>query len=143
MQRLGSFNNKKSNFECFLNNRLNDKEQANDFLEICANATFKVGKIAKKIAKRKPPAPFITSSLQQEASTKFRFAPKSTMQLAQKLYESGYITYMRTDSFKLSEDIQEEMKTYIEDNFGSEYVDIKQYKSKSKNSQEAHEASSL
>ena len=62
------------------------------------------------------------------------------MQLAQKLYESGYITYMRTDSCKLSEEIQDEMKPYIEENYGKEYVDIKQYKSKSKNSQEAHEA---
>lgn len=137
---LGNFSNKKSDFECFLNDRLKDKDEANDLLEICANATFKVSKITKKIAKRKPPAPFITSTLQQEASTKFRFSPKSTMQLAQKLYEGGYITYMRTDSSKLSEDILEEIKTYIGENYGEKYVDIKQYKSKSKNSQEAHEA---
>ena len=137
---LGNFKSDKNNFECFLNERLDNKEQANTLLEICANATFKVSKINKKIAKRKPPAPFITSTLQQEASTKFRFSPKSTMMLAQKLYEGGYITYMRTDSCKLSEDIQQEIKPYIEENYGNEYVDIKQYKSKSKNSQEAHEA---
>lgn len=137
---LGNFNSKKNNFYCHLNERLDNKEQANELLEICANASFKVGKINKKIAKRKPPAPFITSSLQQEASTKFRFSPKNTMLLAQKLYESGYITYMRTDSCKLSEEIQDEIKPYIEENYGTEYVDIKQYKSKSKNSQEAHEA---
>jgi len=110
------------------------------FLEDCKTAIFKVGEVKNKNTTRNPSAPFITSTLQQEASTKFKMSPKSTMQVAQKLYESGYITYMRTDSLVLSEDAQTMIKDQIIKDYGERYLNLKQYTNKSSNSQEAHEA---
>jgi DNA topoisomerase-1 len=105
-----------------------------------AKSTFKVAGVEKKPGKRNPSAPFTTSTLQQEASSKLGFSPRLTMQLAQRLYESGYITYMRTDSVNLSSQAIGSMATYIKEKFGAKYHQPRTYASKSINAQEAHEA---
>lgn len=110
------------------------------FLEDCKDAWFVVGQVKLKKSTRNPSAPFITSTLQQESSNKFKMSPKATMAAAQKLYECGYITYMRTDSVTLSDDAQNMIKEQILKDYGEKYLNIKQYKNKSSNSQEAHEA---
>ena len=115
-------------------------EEVEDFCDLIVDAKFKVASVDSKKSSRKPSAPFITSTLQQEASNKYRMSPKQTMQYAQKLYENGLITYMRTDSVTLSQDILDIIKRKLETDYGKKYVNIKQYKNKSKNSQEAHEA---
>ena len=111
-----------------------------EFLNHCASAIFTVKKIKSKKTTRKPSAPFITSSLQQEASIKFGFSPKQTMRIAQKLYENGLITYMRTDSLNLSIEALDSIQKEIEERYGAEYYNRKIYSKKVKNSQEAHEA---
>ena len=110
------------------------------FLNHCASATFTINKIQSKHTKRKPSPPFITSSLQQEASIKYGFSPKKTMMVAQKLYENGLITYMRTDSLNLSDEALDLIQKEIEERYGNEYYNRKIYSKKVKNSQEAHEA---
>ena len=115
-------------------------ENAKKFVELInKKSVFKVDDIKEKISIRKPSPPFITSSLQQEASTKLKFNVKKTMDVAQKLYEGGYITYMRTDSPNLSQDAINNCKKYIIDNFGEKYSKPTNY-SASGNAQEAHEA---
>ena len=124
-----------------LNYCFKNKEESIKHLELCPEAEFTVSNINKNNTTRKPPLPFITSTLQQAASTKYRMSPKSTMISAQKLYENGYITYMRTDSLMISEDALEEIEKKIDTKFGKEYVNITRYNKKnSKNAQEAHEA---
>ena len=123
-----------------LSQRINDKENAYELLEICANAEFKVGKINKSISKRNPSAPFTTSTIQQEVSSKFRIGPKKLMMLLQKLYEGGLITYMRTDSTIISEDILDKIEKMVIEEHGEKYSNKKQYANKSKGAQEAHEA---
>ena len=113
---------------------------AHGFMSSCLLAKFIIGDINNKTTTRNPSAPFITSTLQQEASNKFRMTPKTTMMTAQKLYEAGYITYMRTDSTILSEDAIDMIKDYVEDNYGLKYFKERVYKSKNANSQDAHEA---
>jgi len=113
---------------------------ARKFLEGCKGAAFTVADIKVKPATRKPSAPFTTSTLQQEASRKLSFAVKRTMIAAQKLYEAGLITYMRTDSTNLSETALTEIAKAIEHSFGSQYVHTRRYKTKSASAQEAHEA---
>ena len=103
------------------------------------NIKYKVIGVDNKKSIRKPSAPFITSSLQQEASTKLHFSVKRTMDVAQKLYEAGLITYMRSDSPNISKEAIEEAKKYITKTWGKEYSDPKNYESKSSNSQDAHE----
>ena len=132
------FNKKNLNFN--LEEKIATKEEAEELLENCANYDFKVDTIKKTNSKRTPSSPFITSSLQQEASNKFKFSPKKTMQVAQKLYENGYITYMRTDSVILCDDIMKSIEDYVKDKYGNKYYNKTVYKNKSKNSQEAHEA---
>lgn len=110
------------------------------FLEKCKISEFTVKNIFDKMSLRNPSPPFITSSLQQEASNKFGFGPKITMKIAQSLYEKGLITYMRTDSTMLSDDAMKEIKKYVYDKWGKKYYREKKYKSKVKNAQEAHEA---
>jgi DNA topoisomerase I len=90
--------------------------------------------------KRQPRAPFTTSTLQQTASTRLGFSPSRTMQIAQKLYEAGHITYMRTDSTNLSIVAQNQIIALVEKKYGKEYAEKHTYKAKSKNAQEAHEA---
>ncbi len=101
---------------------------------------FSISDITKKPGTRSPSAPFTTSTLQQEASSKLGFSPKSTMMLAQRLYEAGHITYMRTDSVNLSKQALGEMTGYIKDTYGEKYHQFRTFKSKSASAQEAHEA---
>ncbi len=120
--------------------RFKTKEQAVDFLNNCKDAGFSIGTIETKPAKKSPAPPFTTSTLQQEASRKLGFHVSKTMRIAQKLYESGKITYMRTDSVNLSNLALSMAKNEITKTYGSEYVKIRKYKTKSKGAQEAHEA---
>ncbi len=110
------------------------------FLNKCKNASFSILDLEKKPTKRSPAAPFTTSTLQQEAARKLGFSVAQTMLTAQRLYEAGKITYMRTDSVNLSETALKQMQTAIESNYGKQYYNRRQYKNKSKNAQEAHEA---
>ena len=123
-----------------LDTRFNDLESAQAFLEKCVGATFTISSIDKKEGTRTPAAPFTTSTLQQEAARKIGLSVSQTMSVAQKLYEQGLITYMRTDSTNLSGLAINTAKRFINDNFGEEYSKVRQYKTKSKGAQEAHEA---
>ena len=123
-----------------LDARFPDIESARSFLEKCIGAEFNICSIDKKEGTRTPAAPFTTSTLQQEAARKLRFSVSQTMSVAQKLYEQGLITYMRTDSTNLSGLAIGAAKQFICDNFGEEYSKVRQYKTKAKGAQEAHEA---
>lgn len=127
-------------FKAELNKELNDKEKVKTLLEQCNTSKFSVSDIKLKKTKRSAKPPFITSSLQQEASNLFKMSPKVTMTTAQNLFTAGYITYIRTDSLTLSEDAKKNIETFIVDNFGEEYHKNKDYKNKGDNCQEAHEA---
>ena len=123
-----------------LPNRLDTEEETRKFLESCINAGYKVESIEKKPATRFPAPPFTTSTLQQEAARKLGFSVANTMRIAQQLYESGKITYMRTDSVNLSKLALGMAKKEITENYGAEYVKTRQYQTKTKGAQEAHEA---
>ena len=123
-----------------LDKRFPDIETASAFVEKATASEWKVTGIEKKAGARSPGAPFTTSTLQQEAARKLRFSVRQTMSIAQKLYEEGIITYMRTDSTNLSSLAINTAKQYITDNFGEEYSKPRQFKTKSKGAQEAHEA---
>ena len=123
-----------------LNTRYNTQQEAEAFLGKCSNAAFAIEEIEKKQISRTPAPPFTTSALQQEAARKLGFSVSQTMRIAQKLYESGLITYMRTDSTNLSQLAINSVKQVICENFGAEYSKTRQYKTKSKGAQEAHEA---
>lgn len=114
--------------------------EARDFLEALNTAEFQVTDLDRKPAKKSPAAPFTTSTLQQEASRKLYFNVSRTMQVAQRLYEAGLITYMRTDSVNLSGEAIHAAKAAILENYGESYSKVRQYSSKSKGAQEAHEA---
>lgn len=129
-----------SPFKSELPKRFDSKEEAIAFLESCIDAQFSITDLTKKPSKKSPSAPFTTSTLQQEASRKLGFSVSQTMSVAQKLYESGKITYMRTDSVTLSEDAVQSANHYIQSNFGEEYAKPRRYTTKSKSAQEAHEA---
>ena len=116
------------------------KKEANDFLESNKLANFKVSNLEKKPAKKSPAAPFTTSTLQQEASRKLYFSVSKTMTMAQRLYEAGLITYMRTDSVNLSKEARESSEAEIISAFGVSYSNPRNYKGKAKGAQEAHEA---
>jgi DNA topoisomerase-1 len=121
-------------------NKYNAAEDADKFLTSCIGATYKVSDIQVKPGKRTPAAPFTTSTLQQEASRKLGYGVSKTMLIAQRLYESGKITYMRTDSVSLSVSAIENIKEEITKSFGANYIQIRKYKNKNENAQEAHEA---
>ena len=123
-----------------LPHRFDTEEETRKFLASCVNATYKVDSIEKKPSVRYPAPPFTTSTLQQEAARKLGFSVANTMRIAQQLYESGKITYMRTDSVNLSSLALEMAKKEIAANYGEEYVKTRQYHTKSKGAQEAHEA---
>ena len=123
-----------------LDTRFETLEQARAFLEDSIGASYTVASVEKKDAVRFPAAPFTTSTLQQEAARKLRYPVSLTMRLAQGLYERGLITYMRTDSTNLSALALGTAKQFILDNFGPEYSHPRQYKTRSKGAQEAHEA---
>ncbi|MEH6408469.1 MAG: DNA topoisomerase, partial [Leeuwenhoekiella sp.] len=119
---------------------LDTKEEAQEFLQANANATFKVEALTTKPAKKSPAPPFTTSTLQQEASRKLYFSVSKTMNMAQRLYEAGLITYMRTDSVNLSQDAKDAAQAEIVEAYGEKYHKARNYKGKSKGAQEAHEA---
>ena len=123
-----------------LDRRFPDMESAEAFLKKCIGAEFTISSIDKKEGTRTPAAPFTTSTLQQEAARKLRMSVSQTMSIAQRLYEHGLITYMRTDSTNLSSLAINTAKSYICANFGEEYSKVRQYKTKAKGAQEAHEA---
>jgi DNA topoisomerase-1 len=127
-------------FSAKLNKTFKTKQLANEFLKKNLKANFEVASLDKKPAKKSPAAPFTTSTLQQEASRKLYFSVGRTMQVAQRLYEAGLITYMRTDSVNLSKEALDAAKEAIEENYGKEYSNTRNYKGKSKGAQEAHEA---
>ncbi len=127
-------------FKAKLPKNFSTKEDAQKFLEKNASATFKVADLEKKPAKKSPAAPFTTSTLQQEASRKLFFSVSKTMTMAQRLYEAGLITYMRTDSVNLSDEARKGAQKEIESAFGSKYSKPRNYTGKSKGAQEAHEA---
>ncbi|MCP4218970.1 MAG: type I DNA topoisomerase, partial [bacterium] len=120
--------------------RIPARDEVLEFLDKCKSAEFKVADIVTKPSKKSPAAPFTTSTLQQEASRKLGFSVSQTMRVAQKLYEAGKITYMRTDSVNLSTLAIAAAKKEITDEFGKKYVNTRQYKTKNKSAQEAHEA---
>ena len=120
--------------------RYDTEGDANQFLEQCVNADFSIDNIDVKPTKRKPTAPFTTSTLQQEASRKLSFSVNRTMQVAQRLYEAGHITYMRTDSIVLSEVALSAITDEVEQQFGADYVQLRRFKNKNRSAQEAHEA---
>lgn len=115
-------------------------QQAAAFLESCKTAGYVVTDVQVKPAKKSPAAPFTTSTLQQEASRKLGYGVSRTMLLAQKLYESGYITYMRTDSVNLSETALNDIHGQIKNKFGNGYAQLRKFKNKNESAQEAHEA---
>lgn len=123
-----------------LNRRLKNKEEVYAFLEVCQTATFSIADITRKPVRRSPAPPFTTSTLQQEAARKLGYSVSQTMRIAQMLYESGLITYMRTDSFNLSELALGTAKETIVNTYGEKYHKFRQYHTKSKGAQEAHEA---
>lgn len=123
-----------------LSRRLASEAEAREFLEACKNATFEVADIQVKELKKSPAAPFTTSTLQQEANRKLGFSVAQTMSIAQKLYEAGHITYMRTDSLNLSGIAIHAISEEIKANMGDQYLRVRKYHTTSKGAQEAHEA---
>lgn len=137
---IGAFLSGKDLFDAELAGRPGDSSIASKFLEDASIASYKVASVEQKPGTRSPSAPFTTSTLQQEAARRLGFSVRQTMTLAQRLYESGHITYMRTDSTVLSGLAIDAAKTYISKKFGSNYHQVRQYKTKSSGAQEAHEA---
>ena len=131
---------RQSLFKAELQHRFETKEEAEAFLQSCVGATFTVSKSEEKPTKRYPAAPFTTSTLQQEAGRKLGMSVAQTMSVAQKLYEQGLITYMRTDSVNLSAQAIAQCKNEISALFGDKYSSAHNYKTKTKGAQEAHEA---
>ena len=123
-----------------LNHRFTNKAEAMAFLEACKGAEFAISTVTNKLGYRNPAPPFTTSSLQEEAARKLHFTVSKTMRLAQALYEAGHITYMRTDSETLSSLAIQTAKKEIINDFGEEYHKTRQYQTKAKGAQEAHEA---
>lgn len=123
-----------------LPSRFKTEEEAQEFLEKCIGADFKVGKVDKKPGKKSPRPPFTTSTLQQEASRKLGYSVSRTMMLAQRLYENGHITYMRTDSVNLSDLALNDARDAIKRLYGDTYAETRKYSTRSKGAQEAHEA---
>lgn len=123
-----------------LDKRFATEEEAQAFLELCRGREFKITDLVKKDSRRSPSAPFTTSTLQQDAANRLGYSVNTTMRLAQSLYESGHITYMRTDSVNLSQMALATMAKQITSTYGKEYHQPRSFKTKSKGAQEAHEA---
>jgi DNA topoisomerase-1 len=123
-----------------LSEKFNEEKDALVFLESCKGAAFSISDLIKKPAKKSPAAPFTTSTLQQEAGRKLSFSVSQTMMVAQKLYEAGKISYMRTDSLNLSEEAVKGAVNQIQSAYGKEFVFTRKFKTKSASAQEAHEA---
>jgi len=137
---VGQFSATNGNFKAELSKQLADENEANTFVSGLNASTFQVSSVEKKPFTRSPSAPFTTSTLQQEASLKLGFSVSRTMSVAQKLYEGGHITYMRTDSTNLSETALAQAVAEITSRFGTEYSKPTKYATKSASAQEAHEA---
>ena len=138
---VGEFINKNgTGFKASLPKNYKKRIDAENFLNSCVAAEFQVSELSTKPAKKSPTAPFTTSTLQQEASRKLYFPVAKTMVVAQRLYEAGLITYMRTDSVSLSEDAKKEARQEIISSYGKEFSNPRDYTTKSKGAQEAHEA---
>ncbi|MGB8703917.1 MAG: type I DNA topoisomerase, partial [Gillisia sp.] len=127
-------------FRAKLPKNFETKEEAENFLQQNIGAAFKVADLTTKPAKKSPAPPFTTSTLQQEAARKLYFSVSKTMAMAQRLYEAGHITYMRTDSVNLSDDARKGAKNEILEAYGEKYLKSRQFKGKAKGAQEAHEA---
>lgn len=127
-------------FKASIPKAFDTREEAEGFLKECVGANFKIADLTTKPAKKSPAAPFTTSTLQQEASRKLGFSVSRTMTVAQRLYEAGIITYMRTDSVNLSDDAKQAAADEITSYYGAEYSTPRDYNTKSKGAQEAHEA---
>mgnify|MGYP003643877245 CR=1 FL=1 len=134
------FANEKGKLKAKLPKNLGTKKEAQEFLEANKDASFKVASLTTKPAKKSPAPPFTTSTLQQEASRKLYFSVSKTMTMAQRLYEAGLITYMRTDSVNLSKDAKDAAQDEIVSAYGQKFYKERSYKGKSKGAQEAHEA---
>jgi DNA topoisomerase-1 len=130
----------KTELEAELTTKPANKEKAKDFIHDANKAKYKILSIEQKPGKRSPGAPFTTSTLQQEAARKLGYSVRQTMTLAQRLYEHGHITYMRTDSVNLSNLAIEASKKFIKEKYGEKYLETRQFQTKSKGAQEAHEA---
>ncbi len=137
---VGSFATDKGVIKSEVTKQLTSEASVTELLESCRTAQFSVADVIQKPAIKKPTAPFTTSTLQQEASLKLGYTVSRTMQVAQRLYESGRITYMRTDSVNLSDTALNAAKAEIEKAYGREYSFTRNYKTKSSGAQEAHEA---
>ncbi len=138
---VGEFKNQDGkSFKAELNKKFDTEKEAREFLEKCKAHSFNIADIETKPAKKSPAGPFTTSTLQQEASRKLYFSVAQTMQVAQRLYEAGLITYMRTDSVNLSNDALNAAEQEINKSYGKEYAKRRTYATKSKGAQEAHEA---
>jgi len=137
---LASFNVGGKTMEAELGKRFDTEEEAYQFLEKCKSASFTIKQLEVKPTEKSPAAPFTTSTLQQEASRKLGYGVSTTMSIAQKLYEHGHITYMRTDSVNLSELAINAAKNHIINNFGESYSRPMRYSTKNESAQEAHEA---
>ncbi len=133
-------NNTGSKFKAKLPKNFKNEKEARDFLTVNIGASYKVSDLVKKPAKKSPAPPFTTSTLQQEASRKLYYSVGKTMTIAQRLYEAGLITYMRTDSVNLSNDAKQAAEEEISNSFGKEYSTPRNFKGKAKGAQEAHEA---
>lgn len=133
-------NSKGASFKAELNKRFANKIDARQFVEHCIESNFSVSNLETKPSKKSPSAPFTTSTLQQEAARKLGFSVAQTMVVAQRLYEAGKITYMRTDSTNLSDTALQSAENAIVKNYGEKYHQRRQYKTKNKGAQEAHEA---
>tara|TARA_R110001592_G_scaffold72390_2_gene221112 strand:- start:85008 stop:87365 length:2358 start_codon:yes stop_codon:yes gene_type:complete len=127
-------------FKAELNKRFSKESEAREFLKACESHQFNIASVETKPAKKSPAAPFTTSTLQQEAARKLYFGVSQTMSVAQKLYEAGLITYMRTDSLNLSDDALAEASAEITNSYGADYAKTRKFNTKSKGAQEAHEA---
>ncbi|MCA1751624.1 MAG: DNA topoisomerase I, partial [Flavobacteriales bacterium] len=136
----GIFESEGRSFKAELSKRFPTVEEARTFLDSCGNANFAVDDLEVKPFKKKPAAPFTTSTLQQEAGRKLGYSVARTMSVAQKLYEEGKITYMRTDSLNLSDTAIKAAKAEIVSSYGEKYSETRKFTAKTKGAQEAHEA---
>jgi DNA topoisomerase I len=137
---IENIDGKKQEVKAELNHRFKTLQQAEEFLNTCSSSQFLVDQVTRKPYSKSPAAPFTTSTLQQEAARKLGFSVAQTMSVAQKLYEAGKITYMRTDSVNLADSAVDMAVSQIKSSMGQEYVQVRKYKTKSKGAQEAHEA---
>ena len=146
---IDKFNDKKyfktkgifeNDLEGFLNKKFESKEEVMDFLEKCKSSVFTIRAIEKSVSEKNPPPAFITSSIQQDAGTRYGMSSKKIMSVLQKLYESGLISYHRTDNVNLSTEFIDKIENYVTEKFGANYFKKRIYKSKVKCAQEAHEA---